>query len=213
DRVLLHEFRHVEANQRALATKQELSERTGNFGFSDTSWSKEKERPNRTQRVLQSRAGAANGVRAGGDCRTLRNYSLVQFSFNAKEFALFFFLQRSHGNAGPTRYYFFDIVASNFRGDDCIVGVASTAVFKRRASPVAQLRVPIIQTALLTSHSQLDSRACFVNHIDSLVGQEAIRNVPVRLIDRGFESVIGVMHLVKAFIAFAHAVENLNCFS
>src|SRR5207249_7595584 len=52
DRVLLHEFRHIEADERFLAAEHKLCESSGYFGLTNAGWSKEQEGANWSVRVL-----------------------------------------------------------------------------------------------------------------------------------------------------------------
>ena len=51
-RVLLHVFRHVDADERSLVVEQELGQRLGELGLADTSRSQEHERSDRPMRIL-----------------------------------------------------------------------------------------------------------------------------------------------------------------
>ena len=42
--MLLHEFGHVEADERLLGTEHELRERARDFGLANAGWAKEQER-------------------------------------------------------------------------------------------------------------------------------------------------------------------------
>ena len=59
DRVLLHELRHVEADQALLAAEQEAGQRARDFGLADAGGSQEQERTGRPVARLQARR--ANG--------------------------------------------------------------------------------------------------------------------------------------------------------
>src|SRR6266446_5568890 len=85
DGVLLHELRHIEADQRLLRTKQKLRQAASNFGFADAGRPEEKEAAHRTQRRLESRAAAANSAGQRGDGFVLANDALVEFRLNAQK--------------------------------------------------------------------------------------------------------------------------------
>jgi hypothetical protein len=67
DRVLLHEFAHVDAHHRAVVVEQEAGERLGQLGLADAGGAEEQEAAERTVRVLQAGARAAHGLRHGLD--------------------------------------------------------------------------------------------------------------------------------------------------
>jgi len=52
-RVLLHVFRHVEANERVVAAEQEVRQRAGEFRLTDARRTEEDEAAHRPARVLQ----------------------------------------------------------------------------------------------------------------------------------------------------------------
>ena len=60
--------------------------------------------------------------------------------------------------------------------------------------------------------AQLHARAGFVDQIDGLVRQEAVRNVAAREIDGVLDGFVGVADGVKFFVALAHALQNADGF-
>ena len=56
--------------------------------------------------------------------------------------------------------------------------------------------------------AQLDARAGFVNEIDGLVRQEAVRNKPRGGVDRVLDGFIGVGHGVEFLVAFLDAEQD-----
>src|SRR6202171_6096152 len=103
DGVLLHELRHVEANQRLFRTKQKLRQPPGDFRLADAGRPQEEEAAYRAQRRLETRAAAANGASQRGDGLVLADDALVQFRLDAQKFLLFVFLNGSDADAGPAR--------------------------------------------------------------------------------------------------------------
>ena len=63
DRMLLHVFRHVDADERRLVVEQEFRERLGQLRLADAGRAEEHERADRPVRILQAGARAAHGVR------------------------------------------------------------------------------------------------------------------------------------------------------
>ena len=60
--MLLHVFRHVEANQRVVAAEQEVRQRARQLGFADAGRTEEDEAAHRTVRVLQPGARSPDGA-------------------------------------------------------------------------------------------------------------------------------------------------------
>src|SRR4029077_6178477 len=61
------------------------------------------------------------------------------------------------------------------------------------------------------SLAQLYARSGFVDQVDRLIGQEAVRNVPVGMRYRKIDGVVGVRDGVKLFVAILNAEEDLGC--
>src|SRR5215212_7193620 len=70
----------------------------------------------------------------------------------------------------------------------------------------------VTSTDMMSSSSsasaELDARAGLVDDVDGLVGEEAVGDVSVRLVDGGLDGLVGVAHLVERLVALAHAVED-----
>ena len=79
------ELRHVEGDERVLATKEELGERLGELGLADTGGSEEDKRATGTARVLEGRATAPDGLGYLGHGLLLAHDALVQGVLAAKE--------------------------------------------------------------------------------------------------------------------------------
>src|SRR6202043_1832956 len=62
DRVLLHVFGHVDAQQGALVVKKKLGKGAGEFSFTDAGWAKKNERTNGALGIAESGSRAANSV-------------------------------------------------------------------------------------------------------------------------------------------------------
>src|SRR5882724_6704327 len=177
--MLFHELRHVKTDQRALAAKQKLCQRSRDLCLSDASWTEEKKGTNRPPRILQSRSGTTDGASKCGNRRTLRNNSLMQFRFDAQKFLGLFLLQGSNRNPAPARDHLFNVIASHLSGNQGVFfSVAIQRGVRVRARPFVQL-VPVSQVALLSSHAQLDPGAGLINHVNGLIRQETIWNVAV----------------------------------
>src|ERR1700682_4261448 len=210
--MLFHEFGHVKANHGPLTGKKKLSQGPGHFGFTDARGAKKEERADGPQGILQSRARAPDGPSQSGDGGTLRNHSRMQLHFDAQQLSLFLFFQRGYRYAGPTRDHLFDVIPCDFGGDDRFFGLSKTNAGKRRVRPIMYLCVPVIAVFLSPPHTQLDARSGFVNDIDRLIRQEAIRDVTMGLVNGSSQRVIGVTHLMKSLVTLAYSLENLHRF-
>jgi hypothetical protein len=80
--VLLHVFRHVKTNHRALIVEKEIGERSGGFGFSDPGWSKKDKGSNRAIGILQAGSRAAYRVSYCLKRFLLADHSLAEALFH-----------------------------------------------------------------------------------------------------------------------------------
>ncbi len=90
-----------EPDDGALVVEQKFRERARQFGLADAGRPQEKKRADRTVRIAQSRAAAANGVCDARERRVLPDDALAQPLFHVDQFLDFAFEQPADGNAGP----------------------------------------------------------------------------------------------------------------
>src|SRR5438046_2853766 len=129
----------------------------------------------------------------------------MQFEFDAQELGRLLLLERGDRYAGPARDHFFYVIPVH---DGEVFGYEIVRFAKSREpvqfflffflEDLGPLEVPLSGSALV-SHgvtaqlalavkylgreirlAQLNSRSCLVDDINRLVGQESIRNVPLR---------------------------------
>src|SRR5689334_2038689 len=99
--MLLHELRHVKADQRLLASKEELSQRARYLCLSHTGRTKEQKRADRPMRTLESGTRAPNRAGESRDRLLLRDNALVQLFFHAQQLLRLLFLDRGNRHARP----------------------------------------------------------------------------------------------------------------
>src|SRR5579863_9826139 len=233
--MLLHEFRHIEADQSFLGAEHELRQGAGYFGFANARGTEEQERPNRPVRILQPRAAASDGASQRADGFVLADDSLVQLFFDAEELLGFFFLDRSDGDAGPAGDHVFDVFAADYAG-----GRFVQMIFFAKSAQVLALFAFLItvETRLLElvvrdgvfhavndeldaflhlgqllrqrSLAQLHTRAGFVDEVNCLVGQEAVGNITVRVRYGKVDGVIGVGDGVELLVPVFNPEQNLG---
>src|ERR1700730_3670624 len=235
--MLLHELRHIEANQRLLRTEQKFREAAGDFRLADAGGAEEEEAANGARRILESGAAAANGARQGGDGFVLADDALVQLGLDAQEFLLLVFLDGGDRDAGPARDDFLDVLAGDDAGGGVVelVTLAKAAQiffffallfgvearlleFVRRDSAFHAVRDEfhaLLHFADFFWHAGLTefhTGAGFVVQVDGFVRVELVGNVAVRKIDRVSQGVIGITDSVKFFVALAHSADDLDGF-
>ena len=233
--MLLHELRHVEADQALLAAEQELSQGPGDFRFTDARGAEEQERTGGARAGFEAGAGTADGAGEHGDRFILADDALVQLFFNAEQLGDFLFLDRRHRDAGPARDDVFDIVL----GDDAGGGVVEVVLLAELAHVFALFTLFIgVEARLLElmvrdgifhamndeldallnigqiagqrGGAQFHARTGFVDQIDGLIRQEAIRDVAAGSIDGGFDRFIGIADRMELLVAVLDAEENLD---
>src|SRR5690606_19633047 len=119
DRVPLHELAHVKLDERVFAAKQEFGQRLGQLGLTNTGRPQEHERTDRTARVLQAGAGAANRLADRFDGFVLAHDTLVQRIFHVDQAGTFLASNPHNRNARPHRHHFGDVIGAQAR----LVGV------------------------------------------------------------------------------------------
>src|SRR5688572_17940848 len=76
--MLLHVFRHVDANHRALIVKHEFGQSACELGLTNAGWSQKDERADRPVWIFQTGASAYNGIGYRFDCFILANDAFVE---------------------------------------------------------------------------------------------------------------------------------------
>ena len=103
DGVLLHVFRHVDADHRGLVVEEEVGERLGQLRLADAGRAQEHERADRAVRVLQAGAGAAHRGRDRVHGLALADDALAELVLHAQKFFALAFEHLVDGDAGPAR--------------------------------------------------------------------------------------------------------------
>ena len=99
-------FRHIDPHHAVLVVEEEFCQGFCQFGLSHTGRPEEDERPDRAFRVLQPGTAPADCIGNCPDGFILAHDTLVEFGLEAQQF-LFLALQHpAHGNAGPARDHF-----------------------------------------------------------------------------------------------------------
>ena len=185
--------------------------------------------------ILQAGARTADGASQSADRLVLRDDALVQLFFDAQQLLRLFFLDRGDGHAGPARDDVFDVLAVDHAGGRLVEmiflaqGAQVLALLAFFVGVEACLLELVIRDgvfhamhdeldALLDfgqlfrqrSLAQLDAGSGFVDQIDGLVGQEAVRDVAVRMRDREVDGVVGVGDGVELLVAVLDAEQNLD---
>ena len=235
--MLLHVFRHIEANERLLAAEEELGEPASHFGLAHAGGAKEQETSDGAARRFEAGAAAANGASQGGDGLFLADDALMQFLFDAQQFLLLVFLDGGDRHAGPARNDFLDVFARHDAGGRIIelqtlaqlaqiifffaffFGI-ETRLFKLMIGNGRFHAMGDEFHALLhLGHfvgkrglAQLHARARFVDQVDGFVGKETVRNVAAGKIDGILDGFIGIADGVEFFVTLADALQNANGF-
>src|SRR5256886_9482384 len=101
DGVFLHILAHVDPDHGVLVVEQKFRERARQLGFADTGRAEKNERTNWAIRVLQTGAGATDGVGNGFDRFVLTDDALMQMFLELDQFFALAFLQSRNWNVRP----------------------------------------------------------------------------------------------------------------
>ncbi len=113
DRVLLAVLAHVDADHRVFVVEQELRQRLGQLGLTDTGRAEEHERPGRPVRVGNAGTAAAHRVRDRLHGLLLSDYALAQLVLHAQQLGRLALEHPARRNAGPRRHHVGDVVGSD----------------------------------------------------------------------------------------------------
>src|SRR5579864_4332718 len=232
--MLLHELRHIEADQRFLAAEEEVRQCARHFGFTHAGRSQEQERADGAVRGFQAGTRAADRAGQGADGFVLRDHAPVQLFFHAQQFLRLFFLDGGYGHAGPTAYHLLNVLTAHNAGGRLIqviflaqgaqvlallalfVGVEprlfELVVRNGVFHPVNDKFDPLLDFGNFfrkRSLAQLYARSGFVQKIDCLVWQETVWNVAVGVIHRELDRFIRIADGVELLIALLNSVDDL----
>ena len=101
---LLHVLAHVDASHGGFVVEEEFGEGARELRLADTGRSQKEERSDGSARILQSGAGATNGVADGLNRLLLADHAAVEMIFHLDELGRLAFEKLRHRHAGPGRY-------------------------------------------------------------------------------------------------------------
>ncbi len=101
DRMLLHVFGHVDAQQRTLIVEKKLGKGASQFSFSHASWTEKNKRTNRALGVAESGAGAADRVGHAFESLVLADDAMAKTVFHGDQLFHLAFEHLGDRNAGP----------------------------------------------------------------------------------------------------------------
>ena len=236
-RVLFHEFRHVEADQRLLAAEQAIGKRPRHLGLADTGGAQEEERPCRPIDRFQAGPRAADRPSEGRNGAVLAYDAPVQVLFEAQQLGHLFFFDGGHGHAGPAGDHLFDVILAHRRCHGLILlllalqptqVLALLALLVRIESRLLELMVrdrmlhamddvldPLVDLSRLVRHLGLfefHARTGLVEQVDRLVRQEAVRDVSNRAVHRGLYRAVGIDHGMEFLVALLDPQQHLYRF-
>lgn len=109
------ELAHVDLDERVVVAEQEVGQRLGQLGLTDTGRPGEDERARGAPRVLQTSTGTADRLGDGLDGVLLADDPLVQLVLHAQQPSGFFLGQLEHGDTGPVAQHLGDLLIIDFR--------------------------------------------------------------------------------------------------
>ena len=234
--VLLGVLAHIQLDQRVLVAEQELSQRLGQLGLADTGWAGEDERAAGSLRVLQARPGTPDRAGERLDRVVLADIALADLLLHPQQPGRLFLGQLEHRDAGRGGQHLGDDLLIHL-GDD--VKITRLPLRLTLGAGGQQLLLVIAETGsalevlgvdggfllqpyrghLLVELPQVrrsghppdpQPRARLVDQVDRLVGQEAIRDVPVGHLSRGDQRLISDGDPVVRLVAVAQPTQDVD---
>ncbi len=231
--VAFHELGHVELDQGVLAAEHELGQGLGQLGLADAGRAEEDEGTDRAARVLQAGARPPDGLGDGLDGLVLADDGLLELLFHFEQ-ALGFLLGDLHDrHAGPHGDHLGDVVGGDHRAVGALpaglqpaqllvqVGllglpgphILGLAFFLGQGAVLARLLQLGIQVLgrlggvrLVHAHA----RGGFVDQVDGLIGQEAVRDVAGREAGGGLQRFVRDDQVVVVLVHLADAPQDLD---
>ncbi|CFR78860.1 Protein of uncharacterised function (DUF3170) [Mycobacterium tuberculosis] len=109
------EFTHVNLNKRVVVTEQEVGQRLGQFGLTDTGRAGEDERARRALGVFQPGPGTPDGLGNGLDGVLLPDDPLVQLFFHPQQPGGLGLGELEHRDTGPVAQHLGDLLVVDLR--------------------------------------------------------------------------------------------------
>ncbi len=211
DGELLHVLRHVDPDEGRGIGKEELGQRSGQLGLSDPGRAGEDEGANGTVRILESGPRTADGPGHRLDGLILADDRAVQLVFHPHEPGGLGFLQPGDGNAGPAG----DDEGDGLLVDHRPLGlplplpllvlepdlILQIALLVAEGSGALEVLIPdrvfLLDVHLFQGRLQLGHLGGWnlrreprpgpglVDHVDRLIRQEPVGDVPLRQLGRG----------------------------
>ena len=113
DAMLLHVFRHINADHGLFTIEEERGERLRELGLADTRGSKEEERAVRPVRVRESCAASLNRFRDLSHGLILTDHAFRQFLTHVKELLTLALHHFRHRDAGRAGHHFSDFLSAD----------------------------------------------------------------------------------------------------
>ena len=238
DRMLFHEFAHVQADHQPFIAEHRRRERLGKLRFAHARGADEDERTDRSVRVFEPRAGAADRLCNGGNSFLLPDHPLVQLILEMQKPLALLLGELDDGNTRPARDDFGDILRADRR-------VAFAAVFLPVGADGFDLpfrlfdllqdilggeEVVLAHRLILFGNEPLDllflfldargavvavepCAACrLVNEVDRLIRQKAVGDVAVGKARRRDDRVVADGHFMVRLVLVAQTAQNFDGF-
>ena len=204
--MLFHVLTHVELDNGVFVIKEELGQGLGQFGLAHACWPQEDKGSTGTLGVLQTGARTANGTAERDDRLVLANDALVQLVFHAQQFGRLFFGQSVDRDAGPHGQHFGDGLLVHEVKGFAAGGLGCRVQFVLARDETALLLfegLGLLEGAALHGRLLVGAHACdvlvetldrwrgvhaantqatagLIDEVNSLIGQESVRDIAVR---------------------------------
>ncbi|CAG7170935.1 hypothetical protein PICSAR21_03545 [Mycobacterium avium subsp. paratuberculosis] len=230
------ELAHVDLDERVVVAEQEVGQRLGQLGLTDTGRAGEDERARRPLGVLQPGAGAADRLGDRLDGVLLADDPLVQLVLHAQQARGLGLGQLEHRDAGPVAQHLGDLLVVHLGDhvevagapllfalgalrDELLLPVAQAGgllevlgVYRRFLLParLGDLLVELAQVRRRGHPADPHPRPRLVDQVDRLVRQVAVVDVAVRQRRGRDHRRVGDGHPVVRLVAVAQPLEDLD---
>ena len=235
---LFHVFRHVNLDEGVGAIEHELGERFGQQRFADAGRAEENKGTNGPARVFEVRARATQRLANRGNGVLLADDRLGQRGFHFQQlggFLLLHFFERYasplgddqahvlfvdiHNSLGvvapPVRQLFFERGAHIAFGVAQFGGLLKLLVFDGHLALLQQVgdfALLLLDVDGAGHGADPGAGAGFINHVNGLVGEEAVLEIAGGEAHGGLDGVIAKARVVVGLVAGAQALEDFNGF-
>ena len=232
--MLLHIFRHIDADHRLLAAKHHLGEYLGQLRLADAGRTKEQEGTDRARRVLQTNSSALDRLRHRRDRLILSDHTLMQRLLQLHQPLRLLLRQPLYRNLRPHGYDLRDIRLADLLAADaallCQTLLRGCQFFERRLLRAVQRlrllpvskddrllfllgklihrRLQLLYAIRHGSAADLLSGRCFIDEVDCLIRQVAVADIARGIFHCRIDRLVRDLYLMVRLVVRTQSFQN-----